>query len=918
MAINVKRESSSVSGIVMTQTQPHGSVAAAISFTTPDCSPHSLRNENGAAFDENMSQVSHSKGNSDKSIRQKGSKKISKVTPPEKNEAQKVSVEIRRGIESAVETSTTETSLKHLLEGSIQEQVAANTKNTSDKTATENSRCQTRSSRGFVSRRGGRNGAPSPLRPPMNSFPESAASASETRNNHLKQEYSGSETSLPQDTPRLSSKETSSRTSASSPELSRTPNPYINHTFPLSSSTSVSIKNDTRIKIEEKVENCEADSSSRTKVKNSNASYSPVPPIQNNRTPIRSPPARQRFADLPLDMKLESPGMLSPYFPSIPLQSEPLSAASETQLVSQKDRVGGVTPTNFATSTDFGKGELGSPSFDGSNIPWLSSPNYHLFSPGVMGNTPRGMFGIPRTPRTPTNNPFFSNDIDDNLSTLNHNLVSKKNPGSGLNNAMEICVSPLTKRNPVNGVRVSAGNPILDNINFKEIFASPKASREQEAPAPPDKKFADNGKMTFEKHPAVEREIMEDEDLKLLLQLAQPTPRKNQTNNSCVFRSPRQKTKFGLRHQVEPLSSLQLPFMGRNRRDPSPSKLSRKSPSRERAPMQADDFTPPHLVLGPQSSFSRGIKTSRNMDVITSKGEIKIDGSLKMTKKKVKAKSPLRKPSAASSSLTKTSLPLPAVPRAGPVAGIYTAPGHPQYNHQIPSLHQPPPPPYPTRPHAMQMHRPGMPGHAPFHFPYAPCHPPNPYSYMSAPIPGGAKATKNTSKKGKKEKQNKTALKRSIGVPGSTINKKMKKASSGKVRGGGKKCAKNSVSPSISNPTERRKSAVKIELMNAATGHRNDKAASLAASIMRGVTMRPSGKWQAQLYYAGKSRYIGVFDTREKAALAYEIAREKLKTDKSPSDQSAQSVKETEANVNAARKAAFEGVNEKDPRITGK
>lgn len=78
--------------------------------------------------------------------------------------------------------------------------------------------------------------------------------------------------------------------------------------------------------------------------------------------------------------------------------------------------------------------------------------------------------------------------------------------------------------------------------------------------------------------------------------------------------------------------------------------------------------------------------------------------------------------------------------------------------------------------------------------------------------------------------------------------------------------------------------------------------------------MRPSGKWQAQLYYAGKSRYIGVFDTREKAALAYEIAREKLKTDKPASEQSAQSIKETEANVNAARKAAFEGVNEKDPR----
>jgi len=107
--------------------------------------------------------------------------------------------------------------------------------------------------------------------------------------------------------------------------------------------------------------------------------------------------------------------------------------------------------------------------------------------------------------------------------------------------------------------------------------------------------------------------------------------------------------------------------------------------------------------------------------------------------------------------------------------------------------------------------------------------------------------------------------------------------------------------------------------VNAASGGKNDRAAALAAAILRGVTMRPSGKWQAQLYYAGKSRYIGVFDTREKAALAYEIAREKLKSDnKSPADQSAQSLKATENAVNAARKAAFEGVNEKDPRVTGK
>jgi hypothetical protein len=124
-------------------------------------------------------------------------------------------------------------------------------------------------------------------------------------------------------------------------------------------------------------------------------------------------------------------------------------------------------------------------------------------------------------------------------------------------------------------------------------------------------------------------------------------------------------------------------------------------------------------------------------------------------------------------------------------------------------------------------------------------------------------------------------------------------------------------SPVLTDPAERQKAAANIAAVNAASGGKNDKAAALAAAILRGVTMRPSGKWQAQLYYAGKSRYIGVFDTREKAALAYEIAREKLKSDsRSPGDASSQSSKATESAVNAARKAAFEGVNEKD-RILG-
>mmetsp|Transcript_10089 Transcript_10089/g.20214 ORF Transcript_10089/g.20214 Transcript_10089/m.20214 type:complete len:353 (+) Transcript_10089:1-1059(+) len=50
--------------------------------------------------------------------------------------------------------------------------------------------------------------------------------------------------------------------------------------------------------------------------------------------------------------------------------------------------------------------------------------------------------------------------------------------------------------------------------------------------------------------------------------------------------------------------------------------------------------------------------------------------------------------------------------------------------------------------------------------------------------------------------------------------------------------------------------------------------------VLRGITVRPSGKFQAQLYFGGRSRYIGVFDTQHEAASAYEMIREKIKNEK--------------------------------------
>ena len=42
--------------------------------------------------------------------------------------------------------------------------------------------------------------------------------------------------------------------------------------------------------------------------------------------------------------------------------------------------------------------------------------------------------------------------------------------------------------------------------------------------------------------------------------------------------------------------------------------------------------------------------------------------------------------------------------------------------------------------------------------------------------------------------------------------------------------------------------------------------------LPRGVTVRPSGKWQAQIYFCGQSRYIGVYETSRKAAAAFDVA----------------------------------------------
>mmetsp|Transcript_9203 Transcript_9203/g.13821 ORF Transcript_9203/g.13821 Transcript_9203/m.13821 type:complete len:761 (+) Transcript_9203:61-2343(+) len=76
--------------------------------------------------------------------------------------------------------------------------------------------------------------------------------------------------------------------------------------------------------------------------------------------------------------------------------------------------------------------------------------------------------------------------------------------------------------------------------------------------------------------------------------------------------------------------------------------------------------------------------------------------------------------------------------------------------------------------------------------------------------------------------------------------------------------------------------------------------------LYKGVTVRPSGKWQAQIYYSGKSRYVGVFDDQEEAGRVYEWVHRELK---SSNGSKVVSKEEADDYFKATLKAAFEWHN---------
>lgn len=555
------------------------------------------------------------------------------------------------------------------------------------------------------------------------------------------------------------------------------------------------------------------------------------------------------------------------------------------------------TPTDFAL--DYGKGHHVSGSFDTSNVlAWLQSPTANgFFSPGGYGsimNTPHAA-GAPRTPRTPTvSTSFFFSDVA-SLPRGNDNLTPKgesasKRAQKGISNI--ICISPLASSKARSGTNTNTNTP----VNLKDVFASPKERERNprglpmlnDTPSNPNRSRVPQ--RSGSKDPSLdavhmaERDLMEDEDLSVLLQLASNTPRSadrgagnNISGGMHVFRSPNGRKDNG-GNGGENLPALQLPMIGGRDGDVGAARLPRKSQSREHT-TEADDFAPPQL--GMRSNLSNGSK------------EIFVGGNSKPGPKPMKHESnksdgdkhDKRAPMRAPSSNNPYPMPPPYPPHHGhghdyypmpqgmppgpngsmrvvvggpPPPRVASKPGSPARRPGGPngSPHAPPPHyhgdlysgmPYPPPPHGMYSQYPGPPHMQMGGYPYQSHYPPPPPRHMpmyGAQHPSGA--PKSSVKKMKPPKPPKSSsssgIKRSSGSPlfnakgGVPSAKKLKKTPSGEQK-------KKNKSPQLVDRAERQKAADTIAAVNQASGGKNDRAAALAAAILRGVTMRPSGKW---------------------------------------------------------------------------
>lgn len=585
------------------------------------------------------------------------------------------------------------------------------------------------------------------------------------------------------------------------------------------------------------------------------------------------------------------------------------------------------TPTDFAM--DYGRGHPNSAGFDASNgtclnvyvfldtmrcglilhnflavLAWLHSPTANgLFSPGgglgSIMNTPRGgasLTGGPRTPRTPTvSTSFFFSDVaglprsGDYISPKPGGVeAGKRGGGRGLSNI--ICISPLASTRSKNGSSNQATTP----INYKDVFASPGDKNNLrslpllgDSPAK-GMKSRDGPHRTGSRDPSLdavhlaERDLMEDEDLSVLLQLASNTPRStgerpaavSTSDETHVFRSPNGRNPAS---GDENLPSLQLPIIGGRDHESNGARLSRKTHSRD-PNENSEEFKHGGIGIRP-GKLTEGAGNEKGVDDKRkqgSKGSVTKKPGKKTSMPPAPPSYPMAPPPYPHPGAEVPYYPPmpPGMPPGGsmrvvvggpppsrgpkssgsphngpPVTGsphghrpYHMGPGDPNYP---PPPYPPPPGHYPHHPGVHPPHMQGVPPPHPYHShypppPHHPSHRPHMPLYGSHPQPGKPKAT---AKKTKGPKPTKSGTKRPAGALSpkpSSATKKKKSSPSGAPK-------KKNKSPQLTDKGERQKAAATIHSVNAASGGKNDKAAALAAAILRGVTMRPSGKWVSHL-----------------------------------------------------------------------
>ncbi len=153
----------------------------------------------------------------------------------------------------------------------------------------------------------------------------------------------------------------------------------------------------------------------------------------------------------------------------------------------------------------------------------------------------------------------------------------------------------------------------------------------------------------------------------------------------------------------------------------------------------------------------------------------------------------------------------------------------------------------------------------------------------------GANSTNNGNHLAKMQKNaNQSALATMKGSKKSAKNKRLNQTASKKSKP--KKSSTNNSSDAKDKAEKdaqnKKWKAIRAEVVALFHEHKKngDKNASKPTKtfdkdVLRGITVRPSGKFQAQLYFGGRSRYIGVFDSEYEAASAYEMIRSRLKDD---------------------------------------